>query len=152
MPLAAKILITRRAAAQCQPRRDAVGEVDHCAQGSFGEIAIDSVIAGQADQRAVLHHHTGVKSGLPRRQLAAANIDDAGLFRPITARAIEHQPDDIASAHQRDIVELITALGLGAFLAGPQHIVDVKLDIIANRQFAAQIDALEHAGLLLPLR
>ena len=83
---------------------------------------------------------------LPLFELPAADVDNLHLLGSLAARAIGHDPNDVYAARERDVSKLVAALDW-LRLAAAQQVVDIKLHIKAERQFAAQIDPPEHARL-----
>jgi hypothetical protein len=74
-------------------------------------------------------------------------LTDPYLFGPIAARPVGDDADQIDAAHQWNVQELVASLH-GRPLPAAQHVVDVELDIEADRELAAKIDRVEHARLL----
>jgi hypothetical protein len=124
-----------------------VGDAGDGAQLPFGQARERNGRGAQGDQRPLLLDRAELQRGASAGKLAAADVQHPHLLRPVALRAVGDDPDDVDAAHQRHVEELIAALHRSA-LAAAQHVVDVELDIEADRQLAAQIDGLEHAGLL----
>src|SRR5689334_3496903 len=66
-------------------------------------------------------------------ELSAADIDPSYLFAPLAARAVKHQPDHVQAKGERNAQKLVVAAHRLS-LRTTQHLVDIKLDLIAQRQ------------------
>ncbi len=126
---------------------DAVRDAEHRAQIAPAQIGLEDLPVRQLQQRAILGDDAAVDHRPAGLELAAADIDDAGLLGPLAMRAVGNDADDVDPARQRHVVEFVAALDR-RILPAAQHVVDVELDIVADRQLAAQADMLEDVGIL----
>src|SRR5258707_547770 len=101
----------------------------------------------RAGPRAVRIGRADLEGDLARAQQAAAGVDDAGFLGPLAARAVFDDAHDVDALGERHVEEFVPAVD-GGLLGGLQHVVDVELDVVAERQLAAQVDAVEDAGLV----
>ncbi|MCR5880544.1 hypothetical protein [Phenylobacterium sp. J367] len=98
-------------------------------------------------QRLVLLDDPGLEGRLAPLQQAAADVDDPGVLAPLPARAVGDHADDVDALGEGHVEELVAALGRGV-LAAAQDVVDVELHVVAQRQLAAQVDAVEDVRLV----
>ena len=115
---------------------EAIADIRDDPPPTVGRIRLQGIEVAHPDKRHVLLHRREVEAGLATAQQAAASIDNPGLFAALSARPIGDDANHIDPPGQRDIQKFVLAAG-GLGLSPLQDIIDVELDITAQRKIAA---------------
>lgn len=125
----------------------AIVHAGHDPRPPRGAVGLERVHVGDPQQRLVLVGGPEFEGELTGTQQSPAGVDHPRFLAPLAARTVGDDADDVDALGQRDVQEFVLAvhrLLLGAL----EDVVHIEFDVVADRQFAAQIDAIEHIGLV----